>query len=59
MKKGDGSSTWIGYSEVKSAEAGTLLTEALPGEYDFYAVLTGKDGRVIKDKGIRVKINEQ
>ena len=59
MKKGDGSSIWLGYSEVKSAEAGVLLTEALPGEYDFYAVLTGKDGRVVKDKGIRVQIEEQ
>ena len=58
IKKSGGSSTWVDYMELSGNEAGALLLEAGAGDYDFYVILTGKDGQTLQDQGIRIKILE-
>ncbi|KKS40235.1 MAG: Penicillin-binding protein, 1A family [Candidatus Kuenenbacteria bacterium GW2011_GWA2_42_15] len=57
QKKGE-QSTWLGYNEVKGPEANLLLTEAMSGEYNLYVILTGVNGKTVRDKGIWVKVGE-
>ncbi|HRY63243.1 MAG TPA: penicillin-binding transpeptidase domain-containing protein, partial [Patescibacteria group bacterium] len=57
QKKGE-ESVWVGYKEVRSEEAGVVVEGLAAGEYNFYVVLTGQNGRVIREKGIGVKVGE-
>ncbi|OIO16503.1 hypothetical protein COV56_03420 [Candidatus Kuenenbacteria bacterium CG11_big_fil_rev_8_21_14_0_20_37_9] len=56
MKRQGASSIWINYKEINSPEVNLLLLEAVAGDYNFYAVLTGKDGQTMQDDGVNVKV---
>ncbi|NMC51992.1 penicillin-binding protein [Candidatus Kuenenbacteria bacterium] len=55
QKQGE-ESVWLGYKEVRGAEASLLLTELSGGDYNLYTVITGTNSRTIREDGIRIKV---
>ncbi len=51
-----GSSVWIGWTKVESDKAAVQLTDIKGGDYDFYVILSRRDGGSVKSGEIKIKI---
>ena len=51
-----GSSVWIGWAEIKGNEVGVQLTDINGGEYNFYVILSRRNGQTVRSPEIRVKV---
>jgi len=56
MKPIGGSSSWIGYQAVTGNEANVLLSEITAGNYEFYVVLTNKNGGTSQSKSLWIEV---
>ncbi len=53
---GSGSSVWIGWSEIKVDEVSVNLEDIKSGDYEFYALLTDKNGHTIQSQALQIRI---